>query len=337
MKKNFVLIFGILFSLKSLAQQDDHASYWYKSPTLVNTGAPIVGFGKFSAFTAMRMQWFTLNGSPMRSNTVSFLAKIGEQMRDGYFTTGINAHNDQTGNGSIQTTNLYVPINYTLRMKYDRFLSLGIAPGLMMRNVSNRGTWGNQWTGTNFDEAIANGEGFSQMKSMFFDMNTGIFYQQYSRQGNLLLLGASVNHVIQPKYTPSNTFRTDEVKQQFGIQMNYLMHGRTRLFSYRPGFYASYQAGNYNVLGGLEIIYHAKERSRSLIYEEGVDFNFGVYYRYLDALITQFSYRNAGFEVGLSYDMTLSRLTRATKSLGAVELFLRYNFAKNNHSFDFRK
>lgn len=337
MKINYVLIFGLLLTLKSLGQQDDHASYWYKSPTLVNTGAPIIGYGKFSAFTAMRMQWFAVNGSPMRTNTFSFLAKIGEQIRDGYFTAGVNFHNDQTGNGSILTNSVSVPVNYTIRMRNDRFLSLGLSPGVMMRVISNRGTWGNQWTGTSFDQGIANGEGFTQMKSTFFDMNTGLFYQQFSGSGNLFLLGASVNHVIQPKYTPGSTFRTDEVKKQYGLQMSYLAHGKTRLFSYRPAMMASYQGGNYNILGGVEIIYHAKERSRSLIYEEGIDFNFGVFYRYLDALIGQFSYRNGGFEAGLSYDMTLSRLTRATKSVGALEVFLRFNFAKNNHSFDFRK
>ena len=107
--------------------------------------------------------------------------------------------------------------------------------------------------------------------------------------------------------------------------------------SYSPQLIASYQGGNYNIVGGMNFIYHIKERSRRLIYEDGIDFSLGVFYRYMDALIVQAAYRNEGFEVGLSYDANLSGLTRATKSFGAVELFLRFNLGEDASIYSFRR
>lgn len=336
--KKYILIVVFLATLiqtNLLAQQDIHSSYWDKSPTLFNPAAPILGYGKFSVFTGMRMQWLNVGSQAMRTNTALFQAKIGEGMDDGFFTIGTHFNNDQTGNGSIKTTGIAIPISYTVKLDRYRLLSLGVSPGMMNRTRNGNGTWGNQWVGTAFDQTLNSYENFAATSNFRFDLSAGLFYQQELQNRNRFYVGASVDHLI-PYTNELLVDSKDELNYKYLLQSNLLLNSKNRFFSYQPGFYGSWQGGNYNFIGGVDIIYHAKERSRSLNFVEGIDFNFGIFYRYMDAIIGRFSYRNKGFEAGLSYDMTLSRFTRADKSVGAVELFLKFNFTKNNHSYDFR-
>lgn len=333
--RKIVLLSSLLLSQTLFAQQDIHSSFWYKNTVQFNPATPYMGKGFVSLNTRMRMQWLTINGLGMRTNTASVLTKISPQGANGYFTTGVNFYNDQTGNKTINTTSFSIPLNYNMQMDRSTSFSIGFAPTLGSRFVDLSGTWDQQWSGTSFNESLDPGENRTQGSSMYFDIGSGMFYQKYFGEFNYFTLGASVDHLMRPDYV-SNLYSTDN------MNVRYMLHGgfqisANRVFSYSPQFMASFQAGNYNVIGGVNFIYHLKERSRRLIYEDGIDFTLGTFYRYMDALVLQSTYRNEGFEVGLSYDINISGLTRYTKTVGAVELFLRMNLGSDAQSYSFRR
>lgn len=333
--KKIILLAGLLAFNNAFSQQDIHSSFWYKNSIQFNPATPFMGNGFVSVNTRMRMQWLTINGLGMRTNTASILAKINPRNSNGYFSTGINFFNDQTGNKTINTTSFAVPINYNLQFDRNTSLSIGLAPSLGIRSLSISGTWDQQWAGTSFNTELDSGEKRNLGSTTYFDLGAGFFYQKYFGEMNYFSGGVSVDHLLRPDYTTS-LYSSDNMNTR------YLIHGgvqisANRVMSYAPQIMASYQAGNYNAIGGVNFIYHIKERSRRLIYEEGIDFTLGAFYRYMDALILQSSYRNEGFEVGFSYDVNISGLTRYTKSFGAVELFLRMNLGSDSQSYSFRR
>ena len=67
-----------------------------------------------------------------------------------------------------------------------------------------------------------------------------------------------------------------------------------------------------------------KGGSRSTSYFEEVTFSFGSYFRVGDALIINTVLDLSGFSFGASYDLNVSKLTAASKGVGAMEFFLKY-------------
>ena len=56
----------------------------------------------------------------------------------------------------------------------------------------------------------------------------------------------------------------------------------------------------------------------------------GMRYRWRDAATVEFSAEYNAFIFALSYDANISKLTPASKSIGAFELAIVYRLAKNN-------
>jgi type IX secretion system PorP/SprF family membrane protein len=302
---------------------------------MVNAAAPVMGNGSMSFYSGMRMQWFTIDDASMRTNTAMFLAKLGEGSSNGFLSMGFNFYNDVTGDNAIKTNSFGIPVNFTLQVDRSLQVSIGISPKLTYRTIANSGTWDAQWNGKSFDDGISSGESLIISNGSYFDMQTGIFVKKVFSQKSRLMVGASLDHVAKPNSTSIGSF-SDQLNRRYLLHSGLLIHGKSRLYSYQPSLYASFQGGHYNVLGGFECIYHAKEASRSLIFENGIDVSMAFMYRYMDALIFQLAYRTAGLEIGAGYEVNASKLTRATKSFGAGELFIRMNIGNNSHIYDFR-
>ena len=66
-----------------------------------------------------------------------------------------------------------------------------------------------------------------------------------------------------------------------------------------------------------------REGSEITTINKTVCVNYGFYYRHKDAISTTFGFKIKGIRVGLAFDANISYLSRATNSIGAIEVYFK--------------
>lgn len=324
--KKFIHIVLAVFTLGDyVAQQDIQSSNWYQSNTLLNPAAVATEDPDFGFYTNCRFQYFTIGGQPMRTNTFSGEVKIPDQQgKNNHFGVGLNAYNHQTGDGRLMTTNISIPVNYTMQIdKYNKF-SVGLSPGFFMQGFSTADqTWESQWSGLGFNtDPATSGENLNNSYSAL-DIAAGLYYQ-LEVDGSYFTGGFSAKHVTRPKIDFS--FGGDRL---FPL---YTLHFGGDIETIRDNLRVSpnviyYQSGpNKSVVFGASVDNLLDEGARYTNLRKSKSLSYGVYYRWNDAIIATFGMNIAGYRFGLSFDATVSNLSDANNSIGALEVFFKSQF-----------
>jgi type IX secretion system PorP/SprF family membrane protein len=154
MKQLYTLVILALCQSVVFGQQDKNISNWYHSNVLYNAGSVATGEEDFGFFTNFRSQWLTIPqpGIGMRTNTLCAEFRVPDGFNGvNNFGIGIVAVNDQTGDAGFMTTNVSVPINYSLQLDKNNRLSIGISPGFYQQSVNRDAqTWESQWNGIDY-------------------------------------------------------------------------------------------------------------------------------------------------------------------------------------------
>ena len=120
MRTIIIVLILITSSVQFLAQQEIHSSNWYFSNALINPAAIATDGSSYSIFSNFRMQYFTVGGAPMRTNSLSAEMKIPDQTGgNNNFGLGLNFYNDQTGDARFMTNSFSIPVNYTIQVDYQ--------------------------------------------------------------------------------------------------------------------------------------------------------------------------------------------------------------------------
>lgn len=326
MRTKFI-ISGILtfaWSINTIAQQDKHLSMWTENPSMINPATVGVMDEDIRFLTNFRMQWMSLEGNPMRTNSFSFDAKLMKnKTTKSHLGIGINFTNDQTGDARLTSNVISVPIAYNIGLDKNSFFSIGIAPGFYSQSIGvGNQTWDNQWNGSTFDQSIASGEVYETSASSF-DIGAGVQYKYKFDATSHINLGFAVNHITAPSlgYTTlnSNLFRT----------MNFYVSGTKfipeRKFGVSPQALVSLMGPNNYVLIGSYFDHELFESSQRTDYVQRSFISYGFFLRWKDAMVVSLMYKYSGFKVGVSYDVNVSTLSTATKANGGIELFLKYS------------
>ncbi|PHR50055.1 MAG: hypothetical protein COA32_02670 [Fluviicola sp.] len=319
----------------TISQQESHSSFWHESQVLINPAFTSESARNFKLFTDMRLQWLTVDGANMQTNNAYFSGRMLSG-KNGFFTLNALFSSDKTSR-KINTTSFSLPISYAIRTSRNSILSIGVAPKFFQRSTVNNGSWGNQWTGTSFDQSINSQESFLVNVGEYkLDFSSGLFFQTRFNRSNIFNLGLSLDHILRPT-THSLISSNENINMRLQLHSGAEFETRNRRLRVAPNAYMSFQGNHYFITGGSTFIYAIKEPSRSLIYEDGINMKFGIYYRYHDALLLQVAYQNEGFEIGFNYDSNISSLIPASSSVGAFQLYLSYSFGHLSRHYEFRK
>lgn len=326
MKKTLILL-SLAFTAQIQAQQDPHFSMWYASPSLLNSGATATMDQDISFFSNYRGQWLTATPNEFRTNAFSGEVKLGNQkLRAGWFGVGAHYLNDATGDVRISSNIVSVPLNYVWEGYEKTFLSFGVKPGVINRSVAKSfQTWDNQWNGLAFDYTNDNLETGTN-KSTQFDIGAGVYFKKQWEDRSQFDIGFAANHLN----APQQGFKT----LSFQTFRQYIFHssGSIRLERYKfllsPQLIAMFQGPHRDLIIGTSFDVLLNEGSRRTTFVQQKSVGIGLNYRLNDALITSFMLKLNGLQVGISYDATLNINRIPTKTVGAVELFLKYSFFK---------
>lgn len=315
-----------------LSAQDFHYSQFYNSPLTLNPGNTGVFNGDLRVYTMYRMQWFTVT-KPYKTFTLGADAPIFRKRmpNEDFFSLGLNATNDGQGIVNYTTNSFNGSISFTkyLGGRQDHDITIGYQIGYNLITANLNGlTWDSQYdpASASYKPGLGFNESYGGGGKGYIDMATGLVWNFTSSYHFRSAIGFSVHHFTSPN-TSINT-GVDKLHPKFGFQWNMAYrHDERGNISILPSLMAAQQGASLLINGGVNIKIDLQESSRYTNYQNYRAVYFGAFYRLRDAAYLTFRFDLANFSLGLAYDVNISKLTPASKTVGAVEFLLQYRGA----------
>jgi len=336
MKKYKSLLVILTAACSSAFAQDRHYSQFYNAPLNINPGNTGVFNGDIRAYTMYRMQWFTVT-NPYKTFTIAVDAPIFKKKmrKDDFFAAGIEFTNDNVGSPRMKTNTYNALISFTKfiggRQRHN--ITLGYEIGYAIKSVTTAGlTWDSQWDGVNYNAGAGINEGGGGATG-YLDMSTGIIWNFTTTHLFRSSLGFSFHHFTAPSSSINGGF--DKLWPKFGVQWNIAYKlSETSNTTLMPSLMAAQQGTSILLNGGLNVKYVLEEHSRYTNNQTDKAFYIGVFYRFRDAAFVTFRYDYSYFAFSLAYDVNISGLTPASKTVGGFELSIQYKgiFGKNKNA-----
>jgi type IX secretion system PorP/SprF family membrane protein len=322
--------------------QDPSFSQFFSSPLNINPALTGNINTKWRVISNYRNQWVG-PANPYETGTVSFDSKIFQNLAENYVDentrigiggmmmydqamAGVLKSNYASFNvsGNIRlaqgSSDEYsgARIRHSSKIKMDESAGqrLGIGLGIIYGHKQldfSKLTFGEQFTGTGFNANLPSGEtALSKMKP-YLSTSAGILYT-YNKGSTNIDLGASAFHFNKPR----QTFVNDE-KQYLATR--YVVHGNLeamltdQVILNTNGIYQYQSGAKYFSIGGALGYYMPND-------ERDVIVNAGLWYWSNNALIPYIGFGYGNFQVGLTYDITISTLNAAAQRANTFELSL---------------
>jgi len=319
----------LIVFVKAMNAQDIHFSQHFHAPYHTNSSfnglAP--GMSRFSM--NVKNQWLEAR-SPFQTYLAGFdNSWRGNKRNPSYFSTSALMYYDVAGDADFSTLQFSPSISYTflLNSTFNSLLSFGLQPGIAQRSLDiSKLYFDSQFNGYQFDPTLPTNEYLDRQTFYFADLGAGIHYISFLDKNTYAGGGLSVSHINRPVVSMKNA---DEVR----LDVKYILHGEAR-FYFRstvvlPSVYLAKQGPHTEILvGGRAIINRVKISALENNYMFRKNFLLGMYYRHRDALIVYSGLEFQSYNIGVSYDINLSRLTPASRGRGGIELSAAYIWQK---------
>jgi type IX secretion system PorP/SprF family membrane protein len=339
MKSNFnYIVIGIicLISNVGLRAQDFHFSQFYNSPLTVNPGNTGVFNGDLRVYTMYRMQWFTVT-KPYKTFSLGADAPIFRKRmpNDDFFSVGLNVNNDGQGIINYMTNSFNGLFSFTKylggRQNHDITIGYEVGYSMVTANLKDL-TWDSQYdpATASYQPGLGFNESYGGGGAGYIDMSTGLVWNFTSSNLFRSALGFSVHHFTSPNVSINSG--VDKLLPKFGVQWNmaYRLNDRSNT-TILPSLMAAQQGASLLINGGANVKFILEESSRYTNYQNYKAIYFGAFYRFRDAAYLTFRVDYGNFSFGMAYDVNISKLTPASKTVGGFEFLLQYRGAFGKH------
>lgn len=334
MTRNFrqlSVLFAVLFFTVSLSAQDIHFSQFYMSPLNLNPALTGVMNCNTRIVGNYRNQWAAaLRGNAYNTFSVSYDQKIPVGRSD-YFGIGGSVFTDKAGETSFGTTSGRLAISYSKKLagyrKKAHYLVFGADGGFAQRRIGKDFQWPNQHNGDGGFNGAIGGDIIDRSSYWFGDLNAGLLWFSVLDKYTNFYFGAAMSHINQANQSFYKD-QSDPLFTKFTVHAGGQFDLKKRL-SLLPGFVYFAQGKHRELNLGTSFRYRLGNSRLS-----NQSFQAGAWYRvgtkesgglYSDALIlsTRFNYEH--FNLGFSYDFTISNYREASPGVGAFEFSLGYD------------
>ena len=328
------ILVGIIV-FQQIQAQDIHFSQFYNAPLQLNPGSAGAQ-SDVRAILNYKEQWRSV-ASPYKTFAGSFDGRFSRS-KYGYWGAGVFLYSDRAGDSKMGVAQGNLNLAYHLNIARGQTLGLGLMGGYAQRSVNTMNMqWGNQYNGTSFDASLPSNEvGMGNFTNSFFDLGTGLVYTFSREESNMTgndqihaIVGLSVFHAHKPDYSFLENGE-DRLARKYvfhGSSVFGIPHSRLSVI---PGFQYKIQGGARELVLGSQLRYQVIDDSKITGFVPGMELYFGAYYRVRDAVILTTTVQYGGFGVGISYDLNVSDLTRASSGRGGLELALSYKLPQSD-------
>lgn len=330
MRKSLFLLFTIIFiTVAGLQAQDIHFSQHFHAQNYVNHSfnglAP--GMSRFSLNS--KSQWLSVK-SPFNTYLAAFENswKAGRNSRS-YFSTAALIYYDVAGDADFNSIHFSPSIAYTfvLNSNLSSLFSFGIQPGIAQRSLDvSKLRFDSQFNGYMFDPTLSTNEIVDHQTFLFSEIGAGAHYINFFSKDTYLAIGTSLNHINKPIVSLKNS-------ENVRLDRKWLLHCEARFYIrntvFLPTVYFAQQGPHTELIAGGRAIVNKVKKSpidNELMFRK--NFLLGLYYRGKDALIVYSGVEFQNYNVGISYDINLSRLIPASRARGGIEISASYIWQK---------
>jgi type IX secretion system PorP/SprF family membrane protein len=323
------LFISLLLMNGLLLAQDIHFSQHFHAQNHTNPSfnglAP--GMSRFSM--NIKNQWISVR-SPFNTYLASFENSWKKnRYNPSFFSTAGLVYYDVAGDADFSTIQFSPSLAYTfvLNSNFSSLFSVGIQPGIAQRSLDiSKLRFDSQFNGYFFDPGLSTNEVIDHQSFVFADIGLGAHYIQFIDKNTYFGLGLSASHINKPvvSFKDSENVRLDQKTTVHGEARFYI---RNTIFL--PTMYFAKQGPHVEfIFGGRAIINREKKFiiDNNLLFRK--NFLLGLYYRGKDALILYSGVEFQNYNIGVSYDINLSRLIPASRGRGGFELSAAYIWQK---------
>ncbi len=338
----FAIVLQLLIFTTSAYTQDIHFSQFRMAP-LVQNPALSGSVENIRTIINYKDQWRSV-GTPYKTFNASAdmaLSKISN--KTGYWAGGIQVFHDQAGESEMGSFQANLSAAYHVYISEFSTLGAGLSGGYCQRVINYSSLkWGSQYDGYSYNSSLQAGEPSGSEKIGYGDIGGGLVWnykrgEKYMTGNDQLhaILGAAIFHPHSPDYS---FYKTGE-----NLHMKLVIHGEMLFgvansnFSVSPGFIFYNQGKSQEVTAGAMFRYTLQDKSKYTSFEQGRAVALGAHFRAKDAFIASFNVELGRLEIGMSYDINISKLESASSGRGGFELGLGYIIANPRRNIEAKK
>ncbi|MFM7684198.1 MAG: PorP/SprF family type IX secretion system membrane protein [Bacteroidota bacterium] len=300
LKKNYLALFVLLFSMKIVAQQDKLITHFIYDKMSINPGKTGVEmYNSICATSLYRNQWDKVNGAP-NSAILNVEANLSK-----FFPGGVGLAFYHDAIGFARQNNLLLNYSYPITIGNNGTLGIGVGVGII--NYGMNPDWVPPTTMNDPDLP----QGFAATN---LDANFGLYYS-----GKDFNVGFSSTHLSETLLKQSVTFNGANLDQNYQTARHYyLMGGKT---------FKKVLGGDIDaqILMRTDLVKFSADINARYIHSLKDDKQIygGLTVRTSDAFALMVGYTPISqLTVGYSYDLTFNKL--ANISRGSHELVVKY-------------
>lgn len=300
------LFIALLLINTSLMAQDPHFSQFFSAPFAVNPGLTGVINGDWRFVANWRQQWIG-PGYPYSTATLCYDSKLMKNRLGESQVLGIGGMlmYDRTMGGAFNS--IYATADMAYHMSFDEdhkhWLGMGFGITYGDRRIDfSKLYFAEQFTSNGFNTSLPTGESSLSAIKPYLSLSAGAVYGYHSDLTNINF-GASVFHINKPRQT---ALQNDDQR----LPQRYV--GYYDLDTYINDRVTFYSSGIYQLQSGSEYFSFGGAFGYDL--NEGLDQSFfiaGLWYRNNDALCPYAGLAVNNWQLGFTYDVTLSHLSHA--------------------------
>lgn len=338
-KNILFLSLAICTSFGELLAQDIHFTQINASPMHLNPALTGVIDGRYRVTGVYRDQWGSVFAAPNAYKTfgVSGEGKLLALKRD-FVGIGGSVVTDRAGDTGYGQLEASVGASYQKMLgrgrnkwsKSSQYLIAGLSAGFGQRGLNwSKSTFSTQYDGTQYNPNANTGEPSNILDSrLYLNANAGLLYYNMISYRRNFYVGGSIHHLNSPNISLWSG-RNERLGMRWNIHGGgeFLLKERAPI-SIMPSLAVTGQGKNFNTLLGLMMRYSAKS------WEDEVALRWGLVTRFMgdveapsgrvDAIAPAVLVEFKGFNLGISYDLTISTLKNANGGRGAFEIMLQY-------------
>ena len=326
--KRILLITSMLIVVRFVQAQDPSFSQFFSSPLNINPALTARINSDWRVISNFRDQWIG-PASPYATGTISYDTKalqnkipnvheeknilgIGGMLMYDYAMDGIMKSTYGSANLSYNIVLADGPVVHRL--------GAGFGGTYGRRTVDfSRLTWEEQWVGySGFNTNLPSGEAALSNMKPFFSLSSGLVYSITSENSNFDI-GVAGFHINKPR----QTFLQDQNEK---LAMRKVIHANFETYL------------NNGLVLNTNAIYQFQDEAKYYSFGAGLGYylpdnpdvilNAGLWYWSRNAVIPYIGFAYKDFQLGLSYDLTISKLDKASIKPKTFELSLIFRGIK---------
>ena len=320
-----------IFSGISIFAQDIHYTQLQQMPMLINPSYAGMFQGWERIGVQHKSQWVN-TGTKFHTTALAadmnfFKPKRGNKAHMGF---GLQLYNDVGGDSKFGTKQMLFNLSGIVPIGEMQTISGGLQFGIGQRtgDLTNL-IFSNQFNGTEFDPDMASNESNSLVSFIYSDIGLGVSYRfgnhkiGFSRDDATdFRVGVSYLHANQPDLKYRLGFK-EELYAKWAINSTFIKDISGAPLGFELIFNQFIQGPHAETVFGALLRYRLSSGSKTTGLTRDAYLNGGLYYRVKDAISPAIFVQLSSFNFGLTYDITLSKLSQVSRA-GGLEFSLIY-------------